>query len=139
VFVTGGIRGRKTGYEYATIAYNSATGKRLWVRLYNGAGGGDDVAYSMAVSPTGTSVFVTGASGSDYATIAYSAATGRQLWAKLYSTAGNTAEEAGQTAVSVARNIVYVTGGNGPGAGSVLSARPPPIRWSLTTTGPGCT
>jgi hypothetical protein len=108
VFVTGAIQGRKTGYEYATIAYSAGTGKRLWVRLYNGAGGGDDVAYSMAVSPAGTSVFVTGASGSDYATIAYTAA-GKQLWARRYSSAAGYSV-ANSLAVSRSGATVFVTG-----------------------------
>jgi hypothetical protein len=56
VFVTGAIQGRKAGYEYATIAYSAATGTRQCVRLYNGAGRGDDVADAIAVSPTGTRV-----------------------------------------------------------------------------------
>jgi hypothetical protein len=54
-------------------------GTQLWVQRYNGPGNGFDIAYSVAVSPSGHKVFVTGDSGGsalpeqpDYATIAYS-------------------------------------------------------------------
>jgi outer membrane protein assembly factor BamB len=78
VFVTGTSPGRKTGYDYATVAYSAATGRQLWVRLYNGPSNAGLFAYSMAVvNAAGTAVFVTGGD-----TVAYSAATGRQLWAR---------------------------------------------------------
>jgi hypothetical protein len=48
----------------------------LWASRYNGPGNGNDTAYSMAVSPTTGTVFVTGGSpgsgsSADDATIAY--------------------------------------------------------------------
>ena len=59
--------------DYATIAYNAATGAQRWAKRYDGPGTGDGQAYSAAVSPNGATVFVTGYSGGtgDYATIAY--------------------------------------------------------------------
>ena len=73
------------GDGYETIAYNAATGARVWAKRYTSAGG----ATSVAVSPNGSTVFVTGESystseGIGYATVAYNAATGAQLWAKSY-------------------------------------------------------
>src|SRR5262252_9790349 len=80
VFVAGINTGATTGEDYRTVAYGAATGARLWVHRYDGGRSQDDV-YSMAVSPSGGTVFVTGFSGdgeggNDYATVAYNAATG---------------------------------------------------------------
>jgi len=78
VFVTGNTTGT-TGAAIGTIAYDATTGARLWVRRVNDSG-----ATSLAVSPDGKAVFVTGYSnsigtGCDYATVAYNAATGARL------------------------------------------------------------
>ena len=79
------------------MAYSAATGARLWVKRYNGPASKADRAASVAVSPGGTRVFVTGSSETstpsvehpgfydDYATVAYDAATGAQLWVKRYN------------------------------------------------------
>jgi len=47
--------------SYATVAYRAATGARLWGQQWYGVGGG--VGYSIAASPNGSSVFVTGVTG----------------------------------------------------------------------------
>src|SRR6266851_3785459 len=75
VFVMGESPGSQSSYDYATVAYNAATGARLWVSRYNGPANGDDIARTVAVSPGGGTVYVTGygtgtASGGDYATVA---------------------------------------------------------------------
>lgn len=62
--------------DYVTQAYRAADGIRRWSRRYDGPAQGLDVAASLAVSPDGTRVFVTGASerstgNSDFATVAY--------------------------------------------------------------------
>jgi WD40 repeat protein len=80
VFVTGGSPATSTGLDYATLAYDAATGAQLWLRRYNDPGNGDDLATSVKVSPDGSRVFVTGGSQTapatwdDYATVAYAAA-----------------------------------------------------------------
>ena len=72
---------------------------------YSGPGNGDDQAFSVAVSPGGTRVFVTGTSQGatshyDSATVAYSAATGTRLWARRYNGPGNGDDHAYSVAVS---------------------------------------
>jgi hypothetical protein len=119
VFVTGYSESRHTSVlkyvDYATVAYEVATGARLWVSRYNGPANGADEAQSVAVSPSGRTVFVTGysvgaTSEQDYATIAYDSATGAQLWVKRYNGTGNSYDAASSVAVSHNGHTVFVTG-----------------------------
>ena len=114
VFVTGQSYGSSTSaVDYATVAYNATTGAQVWVNRYVGPGKGGDEAYSVAVSPTGGTVYVTGQSGgaslsTDYATVAYNAATGAQVRVQRYGSASNI-----NIAYSVAvgpTGTVFVTG-----------------------------
>ena len=118
VFVTGEGSRSKNG-DYATVAYRAATGARLWTAFYNGHGTGFDAAASVAVSPSGTKVFVTGTSNRsnkgafsnlDYATVAYRAATGARLWASRYNGPGNSRDEATSVTASPSGRTVFVTG-----------------------------
>jgi hypothetical protein len=60
VHVTGGSDGATSGRDYAIAAYNAATGTPLCLKRYNGPGNNWDFAFSMAVSPAGRRMFITG-------------------------------------------------------------------------------
>lgn len=76
--------------EYATVAYDTATGGQRWVARYRGGEDGVTTPKGVAIDPEGTRVFVTGQSVGDteatwdYGTVAYDASTGARLWAHSY-------------------------------------------------------
>jgi DNA-binding beta-propeller fold protein YncE len=110
------------GNDYNTIAYAVSGGARKWVARYQArtiSGNPDNTltARSIAVSPGGRSVYVTGTAGNahrgtnhDYATIAYNATTGMQVWARRYNGPGNSNDQAHSVAVGPNGKTVYVTG-----------------------------
>ncbi len=121
VFIAATNQAAASGDDYATVAYNTATGARLWTQRYNGPANHSDVVTAVAVSPTGTTVFVTGLSetgtgGADYATIAYNAATGAQLWVTRHHGPARSYDMAKSVAVSPAGTTVFVTGSTTKGA-----------------------
>jgi DNA-binding beta-propeller fold protein YncE len=95
--------GRLSSSPGAALA---APGGRLWASTL--PGGGYPVG---AVSPDGTTVFVSAAVKRHFETVAYSAATGAQLWAKAHRVASYGAPYAITVSPDGAR--VYVTGAGG--------------------------
>jgi outer membrane protein assembly factor BamB len=113
LYVTG-IASRAT-YDFETVAYRASTGEPLWVRTYDGTGHGSDVPSGLAVSPDGSTVFVTGNSWSgaaylDDVTIAYDAASGAGLWIRRYEGPGHHTDSPVAVAVSPDGSDVFVTG-----------------------------
>jgi DNA-binding beta-propeller fold protein YncE len=76
VYITGGAAGSASNsVNYTTIAYRTATGQTAWLARYVGPRN-FDFATSLAVSPTGQDVFVTGFIGvhdgcCNFGTVAY--------------------------------------------------------------------
>src|SRR5262249_56577139 len=60
VYVTGYSYDATGHSDYATVAYNAATGATLWGKRYKGLPNGYDNAAAVAVSPGGGTVYVTG-------------------------------------------------------------------------------
>jgi hypothetical protein len=129
VFVTGSSANGNGTLRYTTRAFNAATGAVLWTAFDHGPGTGDDQAQSLAVSPDGSRVFVTGSSSDPkgtfrYTTIAFDAATGARRWVARYSYQHLRADAA-SVAVSPGGTQVFVTGGSagptGPGSAATVS------------------
>jgi WD40 repeat protein len=104
-------------------ARSAGSGTQLWVSRYKGTINGID-ATSVAVSPNGRWVYVTGPSAvggsrADYATVAYSAITGARAWVSRYNGPGNGYDYATAVAVSPNGRTVYVTGSVYGGLASV--------------------
>lgn len=110
VYVTGASTGSGTGFDYATIKYNSS-GTQQWASRYNGTGGGDDNAYSLVIDGS-ANVYVTGSSqgsGSlDYATVKYNS-SGTQQWAARYDGPASGDDIAYFLALDTSNNV-YITG-----------------------------
>lgn len=117
---TGVVKVEAAGYSVA--AYSAATGTRLW-RTHFGEGNTSDATVSMAVSPLGRTVFVTGASvaadagSAVFETIAFDVVTGTARWTSHY-TGPSSRSEPTSIAASPTGNTVFVTGASDvPGLG----------------------
>jgi hypothetical protein len=124
VFVTGVQTGTDSYYDYVTIAYSAGTGADVWTKTYDASGdGGEDIAYSLAVSPDGSRVAVTGLSthtggagselADDVATVSYDATTGAQQWASRFNGAGDDRDIGQDVVFSPDSARVYVVGFSG--------------------------
>lgn len=88
VFVAETITDKDAVLHQRTVAVSSATGATLWQRNFRDDGGGKQgqaMASTLAASPDGSAVYVTGDATNSVrynisVTIAYSAATGNMLW-----------------------------------------------------------
>jgi PQQ-like domain len=116
VYVTGSsFGGQVTLTDLATVAYDAATGEERWAVRYDGPFHDTDAGADVVVDPSGTAVYVTGASvgadGSfDALTVAYDAATGGELWVARQAGAGAATEEGLSMAVSPNGSRVFVGG-----------------------------
>jgi outer membrane protein assembly factor BamB len=110
VFLTGSVGDAFGMSDYATVAYDAATGAELWERTYgrDGASPSWEGASAIAVSPDGGRVFVSGDSSQNTVTLAYDARTGSTMWrARLRIIDG---QQVVDMAVSPDGGRVFVTG-----------------------------
>jgi DNA-binding beta-propeller fold protein YncE len=114
VYVTGESQASTDDFgDYATVAYDAATGSQAWVSRFDGSV--HDIPCCIQVSPTGTRVFVTGftvesPSDYDWATVAYAAGDGAQEWVATHAGTGGSFDYAEAIAISPAGDRVFVTG-----------------------------
>src|SRR5262245_821759 len=123
LFVTGrsitAVIGSVEVTDYATLALETSTGHREWVRRYDQGIGGHDDPVDLGVSPDGSRVYVTGTSeglaggtstGTDLATLAYGTATGVRLGLQRYDGPCGFQDTAVGLAVDPDGSSVYVAG-----------------------------
>jgi len=111
-------------------------GTRLWTERYRAPHDFWDQPNSVAVSPDGSRVFVTGVSlgnttSYDYVTAAYDASTGTRLWLRRYNGLANGRDFGESVAVSPDGKKVFVTTARGTTATR-------PTRWPRVPTGRRC-
>ena len=113
VYVTGwSYGGTVTGYDYATVKYNSA-GVQQWASRYTNTAGGTDEAWDVGVDNAGN-VFVTGSSdgagtNSAIATIRYNSA-GAQQFAIRHEGVGGGIDAGYSIFVDAVSGFSYVAG-----------------------------
>jgi len=140
VFVTGQSGGPEGEADYATVAYDAATGRQLW-SARRGAQGRQNYPTALDLSQDGRLLVVTGDSTwsghSCFMTVAYDTTTGSRLWTERYDSAG-----AGSSAVKVSPNggRVFVTGGFGNNfyATVAYDAKHGAQEWDARYEGSGC-
>lgn len=92
IYAIGASKGATGGFDFAVLKY-SPSGIKLWHKILAGAATGDDIPTGVLCSPTGSSLFVTGArSGStgqyDYWTHCLNGTNGNTVWSAVYDYAG---------------------------------------------------
>jgi PQQ-like domain len=114
VFVSG-YSVSTTALDIETIAYDAATGDRLWKSRYNGPSSHEDQANAMAVSPDGATVYVAGFSEAsnqarDFVTLAYKTSTGALRWVRRYDGPAGQNDNGKAIVVSPDGSRIFVTG-----------------------------
>ncbi len=119
IYVTGRSWGTTTGYDYATIKYDSS-GNENWVRRYDGPANNDDYAQAMVIDGSGN-IYVAGyifdnGTSYDYATIKYYP-NGDTAWTRRYNGPGNSNDKSYLIVLDNSENV-YVAGySTGAGTG----------------------
>lgn len=135
IYVTGRSQGTASGFDgdYATVAYDTATGTRLWVTRFSTPGTIFETGADVAVNSDGTRVYVTGGShawgdAGDAITQAYDAATGAVVWTARNNTTPERGESGWRLVIAGSKLVVsgstgYIAESNNPLAAQTGSNR----------------
>jgi hypothetical protein len=93
VYVTGFSASGSDDSAATTVAYDAANGDELWAQRYEGPAGHHDGGLSIAITPDGAAVYVTGGTGGtgsgtsdwDMVTVGYDTSDGSPLWDKRFA------------------------------------------------------
>jgi uncharacterized delta-60 repeat protein len=118
VYVGGTSSLSASGFDFATVKYNSA-GVQQWVSRYDGTASGFDQIWKVNIDPSG-SIIVTGESdgagtGPDYTTVKYNS-SGTELWVKRYDGPANDID--GARGIAIAPNGDVIITGYSTGTGT---------------------
>jgi hypothetical protein len=147
VYVTGrSLEANGVNWDWATVAYDAATGTQRWARHVAGEEGIDDTSWSLAASPDGSTIYVggtvdDGASQPGNALVmGYDTATGETRWTGLYDS--GVYDGGLKVSVSPDGSTVYLAGGTRKGNDSMdflavaFEAEDPEhlgeVRWTTT-------
>lgn len=128
VYVAGRTPGEAADFDFSVVSYEASSGDQEWAATYRTEGTNDDIPQSMAISPDGSEVYVTGlgdllvdengfGSGSDFYTVALVAIDseipqreGQSIWESRYDGGVNGTDIAHSVRASPDGRRVYVTG-----------------------------
>jgi outer membrane protein assembly factor BamB len=122
VVTTGFSEAKATKTDSATVAYDAATGKQLWVARYDGPAHQNEGTGSIGFSSDGATLFVAGTSEGatqghgDMITLAYATPDGSKRWAARWNGPAGGDDNASDLAVSPDGTTVVVTGRTVPAA-----------------------
>ncbi len=131
VYITGMVDVYGFDYDWDTFKINAATGARVWEKVYNGVGSGNDRPSRIIVDGTGNTIIVgeTDAGLSLDITVAKYSPTGSQLWLTNYNGPANKDDFAFDAFLDGTSNTIFV------GGTSTSSTRQDFLGWKLDANG----
>jgi len=109
--------------DWATIAYDTATGMGLWIARFDDPDHQSDYPTRIRVSPDGSHVFVSGyayrlQTASDFVTVSYDSADGSVSWTARYDDPSHSYDFITGSGISPDGSQLFVTGVDQSGSGS---------------------